>query len=162
MSEDVVVRRATRKDQPVVLRFHRALYIEFRDQIADPALIPLFAYKDMEGTLREDVDGLLGARSARVYLAERAGEAVGYISGHLEVDHRRVLVRRGVVEDWYIAEGERARGVGQKLLAELTEWFKSEQCDLVESGTWAFNANARAAHKRAGFHEIEIKLRKRL
>lgn len=159
---EVVLRRATRQDHAIVLRFHRALYIEFRDQIAAPELVPMFAYKDMDGTLQDDVDGLLSARSARVLLAERAGVPVGYVSGHIEVDHRRVLCRRGVVEDWYVEERERGQGTGQRLLKELFAWFRVEQCELAESGTWAFNTAARKAHARAGFHEIEIKLRRRL
>lgn len=162
MSQEVVLRRATRKDQAVVLRFHRELYIQFRDQVAAPEVVPLFAYKDMEGTLRDDVEGLLGARSARVLLAERDGQAVGYISGHLEVDTRRVLTRRGVIEDWYVDEGARGAGVGMQLMNELLDWFRSENCELAESGTWAFNAGARKAHAKAGFAEIEIKLRRRL
>jgi GNAT superfamily N-acetyltransferase len=162
VSQEVIVRRATRKDQPVVLRFHRELYIQFRDQVAAPEVVPLFAYKDMEGTLRDDVDGLLGAHSARVFLAERDGVPVGYISGHLEVDMRRVLTRRGVIEDWYIDESARRAGVGSLLMEQLLDWFRSENCEMAESGTWAFNPGARKAHAKAGFAEIEIKLRRRL
>ena len=156
------LRRATRKDKATILRFHNALYVEFRDQIAAPDVVPLFAYKDMEATLRDDVEGLLNARSAAVFLAEENGTALGYISGHIEFDSRRVLCRRGVVEDWYVRTEERGHGVGRQLLEALTGWFRDEGCEMVESGTWAFNAPARRAHARAGFHEIEIKFRKRL
>jgi GNAT superfamily N-acetyltransferase len=162
VTDEVSLRRATRKDHATVLAFHRALYVEFRDQIAAPDIIPLFAYKDMEATLKDDVEGLLGARSAAVFLAERGGQALGYISGHIEVDHRRVLCRRGVVEDWYVAAEARGQGVGSRLLATLLDWFRADGCEVAESGTWAFNANARKAHAKAGFTEIEIKLRRRL
>jgi GNAT superfamily N-acetyltransferase len=162
VNDEVIVRRATRKDQTTVLEFHHALYVEFRDQIAAPDVIPLFAYKNMEATLKDDVEGLLGARSAAVFLAERGGQAVGYISGHIEVDHRRVLCRRGVVEDWYVVEQGRSLGVGSRLLETLLDWFRADGCEVAESGTWAFNHNARKAHAKAGFTEIEIKLRRRL
>lgn len=162
VSQDLLVRRATRQDQAVVLHFHRELYLRFRDQIAAPELVPLFAYKDMDGTLRDDVQGLLGTHSARVFLAERDGVPLGYISGHLELDARRVLTRRGVIEDWYVDERARGQGVGGRLMAELLDWFRSERCEMAESGTWAFNENARKAHAKAGFHEIEIKLRRKL
>lgn len=145
-----------------MLAFHQALYVEFRDQIAAPDIIPLFAYKNMEATLKDDVEGLLGARSAAVFLAEREGQALGYISGHIEVDHRRVLCRRGVVEDWFVADAARGQGVGSRLLATLLDWFRADGCELAESGTWAFNEKARQAHAKAGFTEIEIKLRRRL
>lgn len=158
----MTVRRATRKDKATILSFHHALYVEFRDQIAAPEVVPLFAYKDMQTTLRDDVEGLLSARSAAVFLAEQGGEAVGYISGHIEFDPRRVLCRRGVVEDWFVIAAARGRGVGPLLLETLLAWFRADGCELVESGTWAFNENARKAHAKAGFAEIEIKLRRRL
>jgi GNAT superfamily N-acetyltransferase len=156
------LRRATRKDYATVLAFHRELYVRFRDQIAEPELVALFAYKDMDATLRDDVDGLLLGRGTRVLLAERDAKPVGYVSGHVEVDARRVLSRRGIVEDWFVLAEERGRGVGSQLLGALTQWFRDEGCQMVESGTWAFNAGARRAHEKAGFREIEIKFRKRL
>ncbi len=157
-----MLRRATRKDFATVLGFHRELYVRFRDQIAQPDVVALFAYKDMDATLRDDVDGLLLGRGTRVLLAERAGKPVGYVSGHVEVDARRVLSKRGVVEDWYVLTEERGRGIGGQLLETLTAWFRDEGCEMVESGTWAFNHAARKAHAKAGFLEIEIKFRKRL
>jgi GNAT superfamily N-acetyltransferase len=162
VSQEVTVRRATRKDKATILSFHHALYVEFRDQIAAPDVIPLFAYKDMQATLRDDVEGLLTARSAAVFLAEENERALGYISGHIEFDARRVLCRRGVIEDWYVTAEARGRGIGPRLLDTLLAWFRADGCELVESGTWAFNEHARKAHARAGFQEIEIKLRRRL
>lgn len=146
----------------MVMRFHRALYITFRDEIATPEQIPLFAYRDMEGALRDDVDALLNGRDTVVLLAERDGEPIGYVSGHTENDPRRVLSRRGVVEDWYVIPEARAGGVGQLLLNRLLELFKQWGVEVAESATWAFNTGARKAHARAGFMELEVRFRKRL
>ncbi len=162
MTDSVIVRQATRADRALVLRFHQALYVQYRDEITRPEVLPLFAYRDLDGTLRDDVDGLLRTSGAIVLLAERAGEAVGYISGHIEVDVRRELPRKGVVEDWFVLASERGRDVGQQLFEALTAHFKGAGCDVIESGTWAFNEGARKAHAALGFTEIEIKFRKRL
>jgi aminoglycoside 6'-N-acetyltransferase I len=160
--DEVVIRQATRADRALVLRFHRELYIRYRDEITRPDVLPLFAYKDIDTTLSDDVDGLLRGHDATVLLAERAGTAVGYASGHMEVDPRRVLTKKGVIEDWYVLPAERGKGVGSRLLEELTARFRQAGCQLVESGTWAFNEGARRAHAKAGFTEIEVKFRKRL
>jgi aminoglycoside 6'-N-acetyltransferase I len=160
--DHVAIRRATRSDRAVVLAFHRELYIKFRDQITAPDVLPLFAYRDLDTTLRDDVDGLLSARDAIVLLAELGEQVVGYVSGHVEVDPRRELSRKGVVEDWYVSPDARGRGVGRALLDNLIERFRGADCEVVESGTWAFNEGARKAHAKAGFTEIEVKFRKRL
>lgn len=162
VTQAVVIRSATRADHAVVLRFHRELYIRHRDELARPDVVPLLAYRDLEGTLRDDVEGLLSGRDTRVLLAEREGEALGYITGHVESDPRRVLVRKGVVEDWFVAKSERAQGTGKLLLDTLLEGFRRDGCTVAESGTWAFNEGARRAHAQAGFLEIEVKYRKRL
>jgi hypothetical protein len=44
----------------------------------------------------------------------------------------------------------------------LVDEFRRAGCELVESGTWAINKDARRAHARAGFDEIEIRFRKQL
>ena len=162
MSEQVVIRKATRSDRALVLRFHRELYIRFRDEVASAEVQPLFAYRDLERTLKEDVDGLLGGHDTIVLIAERAGAPVGYVSGHIEMDLRRVLAKKGVVEDWYVLPEARGTGVGKLLLNTMIERFKTAQCEVAESGTWAFNAHARKAHAQAGFHEIEVKFRRKL
>lgn len=162
MSEGITIRYATRADRSVVLRFHRALYITFRDEIADPELIPLFAYRDIEGALRDDVDALLQGKDTVVLLAEHKGEPLGYISGHTEHDPRRVLSHRGIVEDWYVLPEARAKGTGMLLLNRLLASFKAAGCEVAESATWGFNTGARKAHAKAGFTELEIRFRKRL
>jgi aminoglycoside 6'-N-acetyltransferase I len=162
VNDDLVIRQATRADRTLVLRFHRELYIRHRDEITRPDVLPLFAYKDIEGTLSDDVDGLLQGQDTTVLLGVLAGEAVGYVSGHVERDPRRVLTRKGVVEDWYVLPAARGHDVGKRLMAALIERFRSAGCEVVESGTWAFNEGARKAHAKAGFTEIEVKFRKRL
>jgi GNAT superfamily N-acetyltransferase len=162
VTQAVSIRIATRADQAIVLRFHRDLYIRHRDDLARPDVVPLLAYRDIEGTLRDDVEGLLSGKGARVLIAEREGKAVGYITGHIENDPRRVLSRRGVVEDWFVMKSERGLGSGRLLMDALVESFRVDGCDVVESGTWAFNEHARRAHAKAGFIEIEVKFRKRI
>jgi L-amino acid N-acyltransferase YncA len=162
VSDEVTIRSATRSDFATVLRFHRELYIRHRDDLARPDVVPLLAYRDIESTLRDDVEGLLTGHGTRVLLAEREGKTVGYITGHSEVDPRRVLSRRGMVEDWFVMKSERGRGTGKLLMDTLIESFRRDGCEVVESGTWAFNEHARRAHASAGFLEIEVKFRRRL
>jgi GNAT superfamily N-acetyltransferase len=162
VSDQLVIRRATRADRSAVLQFHRELYIRFRDQITDPEVLPLFAYRDLDSTLRDDVDGLLSGNDSLVLLAEKNGTPIGYITGHVEIDRRRVLVKKGVIEDWFVVADDRGRGVGKLLLETIIQRFRQAGCEVVESGTWAFNEHARKAHKQAGFQEIEVKFRMRL
>lgn len=159
---DVIVRFATRADRAALLAFHRALYIDHRDEITPPELLDFYAYRDFDRVLRDDVDGLLASATTLVLVAEAGGEPVGYATGHIEDEPRRVLPRKGVVEDWYVVPGARGRGVGKLLMERLLSIFRDAGCHVAESTTWAHNTGARRAHDGLGFTEIEVKYRKRL
>lgn len=158
----VDVRNASPTDRATLLAFHRALYVDHRDEIVDPKLLPLYAYRDFEKVLRQDVDGLLQSPACVVLVAASAGEDVGYISGRVETDPRRALSRRGIIEDWYVRQDARGRGVGGALFRRLVAVFEEAGCDLVESATWPANTGARAVHETLGFRETLVQYRMRL
>ncbi len=162
MSSEVTIRRATATDRSLVLHFHRALYSKHRQEIVPPEIGALHAYRDMDGAIRDDVEALLRNPGATVLIAERGGVPVGYATGHVETDPRRVPSRKGVVEDWYVEPEARGAGVGRALLDALLAAFRAAGCELAESMTWASNTGAREAHRALGFHEVHVKLRKKL
>ena len=145
-----------------MLAFHRALYVDHAGSIVDPELAPFYAYRDLDAALREDVEVILASEEAAALIAELDGSPVGYITGHVEEDPRRVLPRKGVVQDWFVEERARGLGVGKVLLATLEESFVEAGCAVIESATFPFNREARQAHERAGFREVQIKYRKRI
>jgi ribosomal protein S18 acetylase RimI-like enzyme len=83
-----------------------------------------------------------------VLLAERRGEAVGYVSCirrlHLWSD-RDVLA----LDDLYVRDGERAGGVGRRLMLALAEYATPERLTI----TWGVepeNAAAQRFYRRLG------------
>jgi len=156
----VTVRRATTKDRSIVLAYHRALYRTHRDEVMPAGMLPLVGYRDFDGVLREDVDAMLADADTAVVLAEIEGRPVGYATGHVESDPRRLVRKRGVVGDWYVDADVRAAGVGRALVATLEAIFRDLGCDAMESATWAFNEGARRAHEHLGFREVQIVYRK--
>jgi len=146
----------------VLIALHQALYVVHRKEIMDPALEAFYAYRDLPTALRDDVDALLSNPNTVALLVEADGEVLGYITGHVEEDRRRVLPRKGVVEDWYVEPAARGRDVGRLLFDALVEVFRDRGCQVVESATWPFNKGARAAHTALGFREVEVKYRLRI
>lgn len=162
MSPATRVRQAEPTDGETLLRFHRSLYEGHRNDVVAPADLPLIAYHDYARILQDDLRALMSDRNACVLIAERDGTAVGYITGRVAIESRRVLPKRGIIEDWYVEEAARGGGVGAELLSALEGHFAREGCDLVESATWSSNAGARRAHDALGFHEIRVMYRKML
>lgn len=158
----VAVRRAGPRDRTAVLGFHRALYQTHRDRVLPEGMLPLVGYRDFDTVLREDVEAMLANPEVAVLLAERDGVPIGYVTGHVDHDPRRLTRRRGIVGDWYVDESARGLGVGKQLIDLLTAIFREAGCDAMESATWAFNDGARRAHLALGFREVQITYRKPL
>jgi ribosomal protein S18 acetylase RimI-like enzyme len=159
---ELELRRATLADRAIVLSFHRALYVTHRDRILPPEMLELIAYRDFETVLREDVEAMLKSDQTIVFIGMESARAVGYISGRIQQEPRRLLRRRGVIEDWYIDEAHRGKGYGSALLLGIESALRDAGCELLESATWAFNDSARRAHDALGFKEVQIQYRKRI
>jgi L-amino acid N-acyltransferase YncA len=160
MSPRAQVREARAEDREVLDDLHRRLYVEHRDQVVDANDLPLIDYQDYERILAEDLAALFADRNAIVLVAESGGRVVGYITGRVRVEARRVLPRRGIVEDWYVEQAARRDGTGRALLSELERRFAGRGCDVIESATWSGNESARDAHDALGFREVRVMYRK--
>ncbi len=156
------VREAGEADRQVLIGFHRSLYQAHRDEVVAAHDRPLIEYRDYERILNDDLQALLKDPSSHVLVAESQAAAVGYITGRITVEPRRVLPRRGVVEDWFVVPESRGTGVGASLLRELERRFTAAGCEVMESATWSANEGARRAHDALGFREIRVIYRKRI
>jgi len=156
------VREADDSDRQVLMSFHQSLYQAHRDEVVAGQDRPLIEYRDYERVLRDDLQALLDDPSSHVLVAESQGVAVGYITGRVRVEPRRVLPHRGVVEDWYVVPESRGTGLGASLLRELEGRFAAAGCEVIESATWSANEGARRAHDALGFREIRVMYRKRI
>jgi len=156
------VREADDSDRQVLMGFHQSLYQTHRDAVVAEQDRPLIEYRDYERILRDDLQALLDDPTSHVLVAESRGVAVGYITGRVTMEPRRVLPRRGVVEDWYVVPASRDTGAGASLLRELEGRFAAAGCEVIESATWSANEGARRAHDALGFSEIRIIYRKRI
>jgi len=156
------VREADDSDRQVLMSFHQSLYQAHRDEVVAEQDRTLIEYRDYECILRDDLQALLDDPSSHVLVAESQGVAVGYITGRVRVEPRRVLPRRGVVEDWYVLPESRGTGLGASLLRELEGRFAAAGCEVIESATWSANEGARRAHDALGFREIRVMYRKRI
>jgi len=162
MISTIEVRQASSSDQELLFGFHQSLYLAHRDRVVAKEDLPLIEYRNYDRILSDDLQALLRAQDSHVLVAESEGTAIGYITGRVTIEARRVLPRRGVVEDWYVVPESRGSGAGALLLRELEKRFITAGCELIESATWAGNEGARHAHDALGFREIRVMYRKPL
>ncbi|SRR5258708_4042054 len=81
-----------------------------------------------------------------IYLAEEAGELIGYIAGHLT----RRYACDGELEWLYVTPQRRRTGVASNLLLRLVAWFKEQQASRVCVNVAPLNTIAHRFYARHG------------
>ena len=89
-------------------------------------------------------------------------QGIGFIIGSIQDDDSLVSGRIGKVEDWYVVNGHRGKGIGVRLYKELETWFTAKGCLQVRSDTWHGNEAGIRSHARAGFLISGISFAKKL
>ncbi|HET8632340.1 MAG TPA: GNAT family N-acetyltransferase [Thermomicrobiales bacterium] len=123
---------------------------------------------------RDDFDAVLAARTAyaREVLGRGAAGATllamaggGGVAGYAVVSVRppnplasNGAVRTGLIEEFYIADEWRGRGVGGRLTAAAFDWLRRQGAERAEVGAYAWNEAALAFYRRQGFGAETITL----
>jgi aminoglycoside 6'-N-acetyltransferase I len=125
------------------------------------ALFPAATEQD-----RAEMRAFLARPDARVYVAERPD---GSVAGFVEVATRPYAdgcdtSPVGYVEAWWVDPDVRRQGYGRALLVAAEGWARTLGCREIASDTTLDNHVSYAAHRRAGYDEVDriIQFRKAL
>ena len=90
-----------------------------------------------------------------------AESAAGEVVGFCELSIRAYAEgcrsdRVGYLEGWYVAPGERRRGVGRELVAAAERWARDQGCAEFASDAAVDNTASSAAHLALGFSDAGV------
>lgn len=113
------------------------------------------SFKPVRGSFETCIQHLLPDDSARLCVAEYAGEIVGY---SLSFDHYALYANGRVtwVEEIMVREDQRGKGVGRVLMEGIEEWARTRSSKLVGLAT----RRAAPFYKAVGYEESAIYFRK--
>lgn len=103
------------------------------------------------------------AHGGTLFVAEQAGEVVGYLALRLERtgpfvhEHLRDHV---YIENIVVAASQRGTGVGQALLAQAERFARASGCKVIQLGVLTGNEMALKAYRRAGFDSFALEMAK--
>jgi len=103
----------------------------------------------------------------KIYFAKLDGKVIGYVAGFCPKQSKENLLeviptKLGVIDDLYIDERFRGKGVGKILMEKMEKYFKSMDCDSIWIEVFAPNKKAHDYYKKLGFVDREIGMLKRL
>jgi ribosomal protein S18 acetylase RimI-like enzyme len=100
-----------------------------------------------------------GRREAVIVVAVRGPEVVGYSYGTLEGrDWNLLLDRHGAIHDIYVADSERKRGTGRRLLDAITGELEALGAPRLVLSTMVSNTAAQRLFASVGFRSTMLEM----
>jgi ribosomal protein S18 acetylase RimI-like enzyme len=140
------IRRAAEADVPIIVALNHALFQEDAGQ-RDPFMNLNWPHEEGE----DYVTKLLHSEKSIGMLAERKGQAIGYLVGYLKPSSSLRPVRIAELESMYVGEEHRSQEVGQQLVSRFLEWVREQGAERVSVTAYVANEGAVSFYKRMGF-----------
>lgn len=107
------------------------------------------AGRDWKERKARDVAGDCAAQPDGVFVAEEAGEIVGYITTRLDR-----FTGIGRIPNLAVDERFRGRGIGSALIRHALDWMRDQGMAMAKIETLVQNERGQALYPRFGFREI--------
>ena len=112
---------------------------------------------DAEKIMRRFLADLSSSSHSFLFVAERDGEVIGFLSGELREGSPAFEPKTwAAIEDVYVAPGHRSLGIGHALFGECRKWAKEKSAHGISLQAAASNARARRFYKELGFREVSV------
>jgi ribosomal protein S18 acetylase RimI-like enzyme len=156
---DITIRTATLEDLKNIQDLHHKLCIKEADEF-DPTVNKEYPLKE-EG--RKYFEGRITKDDSCAFMAMKDGEAVGYlVGGIVKEDDYRNNIKIAEVENMYVLESHRSKGIGKNLFEEFIKWAKESGAERVMVVASAQNDRAIEFYEREGFEKYDIVLEKEI
>ncbi|KZS40877.1 hypothetical protein AWE51_24705 [Aquimarina aggregata] len=147
----MTIRPAKKEDLPILLDFEQKL---------------IEAERPMDVTLKTekisyyDIGAYIDTENTEVVVAEIDNTIVG--SGYGQIRNRQDFFKQkqiGYIGFIYVKEEHRGKGVSQKVIQYLYDWFKTKNLDEVRLTVYEKNPRAIKAYEKVGFEKHLIEMR---
>jgi ribosomal protein S18 acetylase RimI-like enzyme len=104
----------------------------------------------------------------KIYLVEYEENIIGYIFGFVADKQSKVNLleviptQLGIIDDLYIDEKYRSKGIGTFLMDKMEKYLKDQGCDSLWLEVFAPNVNAHKYYRKLGFMDREIGMLKKI
>lgn len=125
---------------------------EANDSFALSALLAELGYENTEGFIVRRLAQLIDDQTEELLVAVYGNTVLGFLSLHF-IPQLALAGDFARVSYFCVAEGERSKGAGQKLLQHAEQVAKQRGCDRMEVHCNAHRIKANAFYAREGYSE---------
>lgn len=105
--------------------------------------------RDWKARKADHIDEDCQANAEGVFVAERGGEIVGYISTRVDP-----VNSRGRIPNLAVVEAVRGLGLGRRLIEHALDYFREKGLQIAQIETMASNAVGQNLYPSCGFEEV--------
>jgi ribosomal protein S18 acetylase RimI-like enzyme len=157
----VEIRRGTKKDIPILIKFCKDLQDHHADFNRGPIEEIFVLKKYWSPIFRKFLEKRIRARNSRIYVAEADGKVIGHMLVTINKLFSILLHNKEVyVEGIYVEKAWRGKGIGKMFLKEAERWAKERKIHTVGLTVHVNNKDAFSAYKKSGFREHNFKMNK--
>ena len=110
-----------------------------------------------EKIIRRFLADLSSSSHSCLFVAERDGEIIGFLSGELREGSPAFNPKAlASIEYIYVAPDHRSLGIGRALFGECQKWAEQKGADGVSLQVAASNTRARKFYEELGFREVSV------
>lgn len=151
------IRKAKKEDILFILKLIEKM-VDYHCDI-DKIYKPYKEYKDLEKYLKS----LINIKNSVLIVVENENKIIGFLEGGIEdTSNEMNFDKIGIIDNIFIEEKFRNKGIAKKLLKYIFEYFKSENIEYIQINTDARNKIGREFWKKNNFFEYQIKMLRKL
>lgn len=151
-NESFIIRKGLRKDAAAAARLWMLSTTEHA--LYDPIYTPV---PHAERMMRRFLSDLAQGDQTCFFVAEAGDKVVGFVTGELRSGTPLFVPRTWAsLEDIYVEQGWRDRGVGRGLVERCAEWASALGADGISLQVATANQHAKRFYKNLGFREVSI------
>ncbi len=153
----VKVRLAKTSELKVVQDLNHELFISDNRHFGELSLN--WPYEEQGKTYFQS---MISGEAGVCYVAEIAGEIVGYLAGRMRSGSKVYPGKRAELDNMFIMEEYRSQGVGKQLVEEFFKWCKGRGAEYVMVNAYSPNTRALAFYEKQGFENYSVNLWKKI
>lgn len=96
------------------------------------------------------------------FVFEKNNKLLGYISGEIKSDNRKIIPSVGHIDDWFVSKKYRGKKIGTQLYNQMIKFFKEHSIKIITLGVFNQNKNTYKLYEKMGFKPLDTTLLKRL
>ncbi len=93
---------------------------------------------------------------------EENNKLLGYISGEIKTDNKKIMSSIGYIDDWFVSKKYRGQKIGKRLYNQMIKFFKEHAIKIIMLGVFNQNKATYKLYEKMGFKPLDTTLLKRL